>query len=196
MRSQPRFQDTGRGSFFGDLAYGRLLRRYSNHFLVLLERLIDWEAASKQLLRMYKGRGCVGRPPYQPVLVFKMLFLSYLYNVSERAVEELADVHLLAQWFLGLAVDAAPPDHSRLTAFKARLLEGDNWQILQGLFDSVILTAEGHGLQIGELQLLDSVHTQADVNNAKERWLEMEADPTYQARRGQRYRVESSPLGT
>ena len=55
MRSQPRFQDTGRGSFFGDLAYERLLRRYSNHFLVLLERLIDWEAASKQLLRMYKG---------------------------------------------------------------------------------------------------------------------------------------------
>ena len=111
----------------------------------------------------------MGRRPYRPVLVFKMLFLSYLYNVSERVVEELADVHLLAQWFLGLAVDAAPPDHSTLTAFKARLLEGDNWQILQGLFDSVILTAEGHGRQIGELQLLDSVHTQADVNNAKER---------------------------
>lgn len=169
MPSQPRFQDTGRGSFFGDLAYERVLQRYSNHFLVLLERIIDWEAASKQLLRMYKGRGRVGRPPYPPVLVFKMLFLSYLYDVSERAVEELVDVHLLAKWFLGLAVDEAPPDHSTLTAFKARLLEGDNWQILQGLFDSVILTAEEHGLQIGELQLLDSVHTRADVNNAKER---------------------------
>ncbi len=59
-------------------------------------------------------------------LVLKMLFLSYLYNVSERAVEEMADVNLLAKWFLGLAVDEAP-DHSTLTAFKARLLEANNW---------------------------------------------------------------------
>jgi IS5 family transposase len=146
-----------------------VLQRYANHFLVQLERLIDWEAVSKQLLRMYKGRGRVGRPPYPPVLVFKMLFLAYLYNVSERAVEEMADVHLLAKWFLGLAIDEQPPDHSTLTAFKARLLKGNNWLILQELFDEVIRTAQAHGLEFGELQLLDSVHTQADVNNAKER---------------------------
>ena len=169
MPSQPRFQDTGRDSFFGALAYERVLQRYQDHFLVHLERLIDWEAAGEQLLCLYKGRGRVGRPPYPPVLVLKMLFLSYLYNVSERAVEEMADVNLLAKWFLGLAVDEAPPDHSTLTAFKARLLEANNWLILQELFDHVIHTAQAQGLQFGELQLLDSVHTQADVNNAKER---------------------------
>jgi transposase len=77
---------------------------------------------SEQMIRLYKGRGEIGRPPYPPVLVFKLLFLSYLYDVSERTIVELADVHLLIKWFLGLAIDAQPPDHSTLTVFKKRFL--------------------------------------------------------------------------
>jgi len=38
-------------------------------------------------------------------LMFKLLFICYLYNVSEREVERLADEHLMVKWFLGLAVD-------------------------------------------------------------------------------------------
>jgi IS5 family transposase len=169
MASRRRYRDTGRGSFFGDLAYDRLLERYREHFLVVLEKLFDWEAMSEQMIRLYKGRGEVGRPPYPPVLVFKMLFLSYLYNVSERAIVELADLHLLMKWFLGLAIDEAPPVHSTLTVFKQRFLEGNNWKVLEGLFDDMIVQAQVHGLQLGELQVLDSVHTQADVNRDKDR---------------------------
>jgi hypothetical protein len=40
---------------------------------------------------------------------------------------------------------------------------------LQGLFDDLIGQARAHGLCCGELQALDSVHTQADVNNTKDR---------------------------
>lgn len=169
MSAMPRYQDTGRGSFFGDLAYQRLLQRHAGHFLVALQRLFDWEVKSERLLQLYKGRGVVGRPPYPPVLLFKMLFLCYLYNVSKRAMEELADLNLLVKWFLGLAVDEPAPDHSTLTAFKRRFLGGERWQVLQALFDEMIQEAQGSGLRFGELQVLDSVHTQADVKNAKER---------------------------
>ena len=167
--ASPRFHDTGQGSFFGAFAYQRLLQRHADHFLVALERLFDWEAQSQELIRLYKGQGLRGRPPYPPVLILKMLFLSYLYNVSERAMEELADVNLLVKWFLGLAVDEPAPDHSTLTAFKRRFLEGERWLALQGIFDSMIRQCQGHGLQFGELQVLDSVHTQAKVNNSKDR---------------------------
>jgi len=169
MAPTPRYHDTGRGSFFGDMAYQRVLQRHSGHFLLALEHLFDWDAQSEALIRLYKGQGLVGRPPYPPVLIFKMLFLSYLYNVSERAMEELADLNLLVKWFLGLAVDEPAPDHSTLTAFKRRFLGGDRWHVLQGLFDDMIRQAQAHGLQLGELQVLDSVHTQANVNNAKDR---------------------------
>jgi len=164
-----RYHGTGQDSFFGEFAYQRLLQRHPRHFLVALQRLFDWDAQSEALIRLYKGQGLVGRPPYAPALIFKMLFLSYLYNVSERAMEELADLNLLVKWFLGLAVDEPAPDHSTLTAFKRRFLTGDRWKELQTLFDDMIRQAREHGLQMGELQVLDSVHTQADVNNIKDR---------------------------
>ena len=94
MARRRRYRETGRGSFF-DLGYDRVLERYREHFLVVLEKLFNWEAMSDQMIRLYKGRGEVGRPPYPPALVFKLLFLSYLYNVSERVIVELADLHLL-----------------------------------------------------------------------------------------------------
>lgn len=169
MTRRRRYHDTGRGSFFGDLAYEGVLARYQEHFLVVLERLFDWEAMSEEMIGLYKGHGEVGRPPYPPVLVFKLLFLSYLYNVSERAVVELADLHLLMKWFLGLAIDEPPPDHSTLTVFKNRFLQGRNWTVLKDLFDGMIAQARAYGVQLGELQVLDSVHTQADVNNDQDR---------------------------
>jgi len=169
MAKLPHYQDTGRDSFFGALAYQRVLERHADHFLVALQRLFDWEAKSQALVRLYKGQGLIGRPPYPPVLIFKMLFLSYLYNVSERAMEELVDLNLLAKWFLGLAVDEPAPDHSTLTKFKARFLTGARWLVLQGLFDDLIREAHAQGLEFGELQVLDSVHTQADVNRTKDR---------------------------
>lgn len=169
MPKLPRYHETGRGSFFGDFAYRRVLERHTGHFLIALQCLFDWETKSQELIGLYKGQGLLGRPPYPPVLIFKMLFLSYLYNVSERAMEELADLNLLVKWSLGLAIDEPAPDHSTLTAFKRRFLQGERWEALQRLFDGLICESQAHGLHFGELQVLDSVHTQADVNNTKDR---------------------------
>jgi IS5 family transposase len=168
MCPQPQYHDTGRASFFGDFAYQRILARHRRHFLVILAQLFDWEAHTKTFIQLYKGRGVMGRHPYPPALIFKMLFLSYLYNVSERAMEELADLNVLIKWFLGIAVDEPVPDHSTLTAFKRRFVQSGNWLALQAVFDEIIGEALARGVQFGELQLLDSVHTQADVNNAKD----------------------------
>lgn len=166
MSSQPRFQDTGRGSFFGDFVYDQLIPR--DHFLVALERLFDWEALTSQLIRLYKGQGLVGRAPYPPVLVFKMLFLSYLFGVSERQMQDVAQYHLVVKWFLGLAIHADAPDHSTLSKFKARLLGNKGEQMLEGIFGEVLQQARAQGLVLGSLQVLDSVHTQADVNLDKD----------------------------
>jgi transposase, IS5 family len=164
-----RFHDTWSGSFFGDMAYERVLRRYRKHFLVILHDLIDWKAIGEDLLPLYKGQARRGRPPYAPQVLLKMLFLAYLYNVSERSMEEFADTNLLAKWFMGLAVDEPAPDHSTLRVFRRRLEQERGQNALQALFDAVILTAKEHGLAFGELQVLDSVHTQADVDLAKEK---------------------------
>jgi IS5 family transposase len=120
-------------------------------------------------VELYVGKARWGRPPYDPVLIFKMLLISYLYNVSERQTERLADENVPVKWFLGLAFDEAPPDHSTLTAFKRRLLQQGGWETAQGIFDDLLRQARAQGLRFGPIQVLDSVHTQADVNNEKDR---------------------------
>ena len=166
MTLRPRFQKTGKGSFFGDFVYERIVPR--DHFLVALENLFDWEAISGELIGAYRGRGLYGRPPYDPVQIFKMLFISYLYGVSEREVEQLVSYHLVVKWFIGLAVDEPAPDHSTLTVFKNRFLRGDTWEKLVTCFDDLLQQAREQGLGIGHIQILDSVHTQANVNMEKE----------------------------
>jgi len=166
MTLRPRYQDTGKVSFFGDFVYERIVPK--DHFLVALENMFDWGAISDELIGAYRGRGLYGRPPYDPAQIFKVLFISYLYGVSERQVEQLVNYHLVVKWFVGLAVDEPAPDHSTLTVFKNRFLRGDTWERLVACFDALLQQAREQGLEIGHIQILDSVHTQADVNSGKD----------------------------
>jgi transposase len=69
------------------------------------------------------GKGKEGRLSYDRAVLLKMLLVSYLCGISEREAEEVANLNLAVKYFLGLAVDEAPPDHSNVTAFKSRILE-------------------------------------------------------------------------
>ena len=57
MVSAARYQDTGSGSFFGNMAYESILKRHTKHFLVILNQLIDWQRIGEELLPLYKGEG-------------------------------------------------------------------------------------------------------------------------------------------
>ena len=133
MARCPRYIDTGESSFFGSLVYERIIPQ--DHVLVALGELFPWEEMSADLIKAYRGKGVVGRRPYNPVQIFKMLFVSYLYGVSEREVEQLINFPLAIKWFVGLALDELAPDHSTLTRFKNRYLQEGHWEHLRGVFD-------------------------------------------------------------
>jgi len=164
---EPRLQPTGQDSFFGDYLYDKIVP--PNHFLRLLRELMPWERYSRRLIKYYRGKGVVGRPPIKPAMVLKMLLLSYLYNISERQIEEFCNLHLAAKYFLGLAVDEQAPQHSTLTVFKQRLLENGKLEAYEELLQQVIADAQDAGISLGPLQLVDSTHSVADVNIAKDK---------------------------
>jgi len=112
--------------------------------------------------------GEVGRPPYNPAMILKMLVISYLYNLSERQTEAYVNDSLSAKYFLGLAVDEAGPDHSTLTAFKRRILEGGGEERLKWLLAEIVRQAMEAGVEFGSIQLVDSTHTEANVNVPKD----------------------------
>ncbi|NLE45339.1 MAG: transposase [Chloroflexi bacterium] len=119
---QRRYKRLGGSSFFGELVFERAVPQ--DHFLRQMDALVDWHAFTVLLIGLYRGAGEVGRPPYEPGVILKMLVLSYLYDLSERQTEVFVNDSLSAKCFLELAVDESGPDHSTLTAFKRRIIAG------------------------------------------------------------------------
>jgi IS5 family transposase len=94
-----------------------------DHFFRKLRDLIYWSRFTKKLIKPYKGEGVVGRPPFDPGMLLKIELVTYLYDLSERQVEEYLNDTLSAKYFVGLAVDQPAPDHSTLTVFRNRMIQ-------------------------------------------------------------------------
>jgi IS5 family transposase len=165
--AQPRFKNLGQDSFLGDYVYSRIVPR--DHFLVKLNQIIDWDAFVPMLLPAYEGLAQEGRRPYSPVAILKMLLITYLYNLSARQTEEVVNYQLPVKEFVGLAVDEPAPDHSTLCLFKRRLREAGRWEPLSAISDAVLRQAQAAGIRLGEIQVVDSVHTVANVDNEADR---------------------------
>jgi IS5 family transposase len=170
-----RCKQTSVDSFFGNFLYDQKVSR--NHFLRKLNELIDWSRFTKRLLHYYRGKGEVGQAPYNPAIILKMLLLSYLWSVSERMIEILANDSLSIGLFLGLGADEKAPDHSTLTWFKNRLVENAGLKAYEELFDDIIRIARVRGVKFGKLQIVDSVHLVANVNLDKDKQRQREGKP-------------------
>jgi len=74
--------------FLGNYVFDQVVK--PRHFLVALRELFDWEELAERFICVYDGEAPRGRPPYCPALMFRMPFLSFLFNLSERMVEDAA----------------------------------------------------------------------------------------------------------
>jgi len=162
-----RCKQTNVDSFFGNFLYDQKVSK--DHFLRKLDEVVDWDRFTMKLLSYYQGKGEIGQAPYNPTIMLKMLLLSYLWDVSERMIEVLANDSLSIGLFLGLGADEKAPDHSTLTLFKNRLTQNAGLKAYEELFDEIIRVAKVKGVKFGKLQVVDSVHLVADVNVSKDR---------------------------
>jgi IS5 family transposase len=144
------------GSFFGNFIYDHLLRRRP-HFLHDLSRAVDFAFVKAALKDFYVDWG---RDPWDPVLMFKMVFLQFLYDLSDRQLEEQATWNMMFKCFLGLSAEELPPDHTTLCRFRQRLgPEG-----FQRLFNQVVEQARAQGLISDRLHIIDATHMTAKVD--------------------------------
>jgi len=161
-----RFVETGSGSFFGEYLYDQVVPQ--GHFLRQLKQIIEWERFTRKLICLYKGGGIVGRPPFDPALVLKVELIAYLYNLTERQVEVYVNENLPAKYFVGLAVDQRAPDHSTLTVFRERLVKRGKLKVFEEMLAEIVQIALKKGIQFGAIQIVDSVHSIANVNTDKD----------------------------
>ena len=166
------FKKTGENLFCQSfLVEGALA--HTNKFLNKLDSVIDFEKLwLDKLLQAYKGNAEYGKPPYKPTIILKMLFLAYLFNVSEREIERIVNDSISMKAFLHLSLDEGAPDHSSLSKFKERILSYEdfwNKNIFEEIFDEIISIAQKKGINLGITQSIDSTHTIANVNTKKDK---------------------------
>lgn len=148
-------KDDGQISFYSHI-YDTVIPK--NHFLKRLQDTVDFNYVNDICESLYCED--FGRPAYEPLTMFKITFLEFLYNLSDREVMEELQVNLAYKWFVGLDVIDAAPDATSLTKFRNRL-GADKFK---ELFNGVVTQAKGKGLITERLQIIDSTHIEARVD--------------------------------
>lgn len=123
-RIKEAFKATGLRGFFSEDRQRTKLEQLGDP-LVSLAKLIPWEAFRKMLSRLYEKerKGAAGRKPIDVVLMFKVLVLQRLYNLSDDQTEYQIRDRASFQRFLGLEVDDGSPDAKTIWLFRERIKE-------------------------------------------------------------------------
>ncbi|SRR6266567_634558 len=130
-----------------------------NHLVRRLAAAVDFEFVRGLVKQRYSH---TGQPSVDPVVLFKLWLLGYLFNVtSERRLCEEADLNLAWRWFLGYELDEEIPDHSVLS--KARRRFGT--QVYERFFARVVQLCERAGLIQGDVLFVDSTLVQANASS-------------------------------
>jgi len=107
-----------------------------------------------------------GRPPLDPTLMFKALFIGYLFGVrSERQLVREIEVNVAYRWFLGLRLTDKVFDASTLSQNRRRRFADATAP--QAIFDRIVEQAIGLGLVEGATLYTDSTHLKANANKNK-----------------------------
>jgi len=137
-----------------------------------LERLngyIDWEIfrplITQALEKESNGKG--GRPPYDYILMFKIMILQRYYNISDEQAEFQILDRLSFMRFLGLTISDNVPDHNTIWLFREKLVEQSLVEKLFELFNQQLI---GMGLIAHQGSIVDAsfVEVPRQRNNRQE----------------------------
>lgn len=131
-----------------------------NHFLKKIHRLISFDFIYDILSPCYPIKG---RPSIDPVCMFKMLLVGYLYGIkSERRLVEEIQLNLAYRWFCGFSLNDKIPDHS--TFSKTRTRKWNPSALFQKVFRSIIKQCVEFHLINGEEMVADGSYIPASVS--------------------------------
>lgn len=114
-----------------------------------------------------------GRPSVDPVSMFKMLLVRYLYSLkSERRLVQEFQLNIAYRWFCGFEPTDKIPDHS--TFSKTRLRKWNESRLFQEVFWEIIRRCVKSGLADGKELAADGTYLPANVS--KDRWMDTEVE--------------------
>ncbi|KEH89408.1 hypothetical protein Z967_09525 [Clostridium novyi A str. 4540] len=135
-----------------------------NHILRKIDKYIDFSFIRDLTKDLYCPDN--GRPSVEPVVLFKMLFIGYLFGIrSERQLVKEIQVNVAYRWFLGYGLTDKIPSHSTISQNRTKRFSNTN--IHQEIFDNIVFQAINRNLVDGKILYTDSTHLKANANKHK-----------------------------
>lgn len=136
--------------------------------LVRLQKAINWNIFVPTLKRVFckSAKGPGGRPPYDYLMMFKILVLQRIYNLSDDQTEYQINDRMSFMRFLGLRIEDKVPDAKTIWAFRNALSEAG---VMRELFDLFQQQLHKEGLITRTGTIVDASFVEAPVQrNSKE----------------------------
>ena len=117
-----------------------------------LKKLVDWERFRLELevVRDKERKSNAGRKPFDVVLMFKVLVLQSLYNLSDEKIEFQIRDRISFMRFLDLSLGDAVPDEKTIWLFREQLTEAGLIKRLFQEFDA-FLGEKGFSARKGQI---------------------------------------------
>lgn len=136
--------------------------------LVRLQKAINWNIFVSTLKRVFRksAKGPGGRPPYDYLMMFKILVLQRIYNLSDDQTEYQINDRMSFMRFLGLRIEDKVPDAKTIWAFRNALSEAG---VMRELFELFQQQLHKEGLITRTGTIVDASFVEAPVQrNSKE----------------------------
>jgi transposase len=145
-----------------------------DHLLRKIDASIDLEFIRERVRHLYSADN--GRPALDPVVLFKLLLIGYLFGVrSERQLMREVQCNAAYRWYLRLKLTDKVPDASTLSQNRRRRFRDSD--VYQKLFDEIVELAMKRGLVTGEVLYSDATHLKASANKNKFEVVRVEVKP-------------------
>ena len=146
----------------------------ADHLLRKIDAAVDLEFIRERVRHLYCADN--GRPALDPVVLFKLLLIGYLFGIrSERQLLREVQCNAAYRWYLQLKLTAKVPDASTLSQNRRRRFRSS--QVYQQIFDEIVELACRGGWVTGQVLYTDSTHLKANANKNQFDGVRVEVKP-------------------
>jgi len=119
-----------------------------------INKIVNWDDILSIVQIVDRTDKRTGGAPHKDLLVkVKMLFLQYLYNLSDPELEDQVNDRLSFQSFVGVSFTTTIPDFTTIWRFRERLIEH---KLNDKLFDLILGYLESHNLLVKKGTIIDA----------------------------------------
>lgn len=149
-------KNSGQIDIFNVMIFSELIPK--DHLLLKIASIIDFSFVYNIVKDYYSDKG---RSSYDPVILFKICLLEYLYRLSDVQVVKRIQTDVAFRWFLHLNLYDKVPDDTTISHFRCNRLKD---KPIQEFFDEIVRKCIEKDLIKKTRFIVDSSDVAANVN--------------------------------